>query len=60
MNQQFGKGDIALCHNPRGEDFRVKIAEVIQDEDGSYWYEVEAIDFDTFNREVPQKQLKAL
>lgn len=55
--QAFGKGDIALCHNPYGNDFRVKIVEVIEDDDG-FWYEVEAIEFCTFNREVAQKQLE--
>ena len=62
MRQKFGVGDVALCSNPRGEDFKVKIVTVFQDEDGRYWYEVEPLEFNSFTREVfrlePQVHLK--
>jgi hypothetical protein len=55
MNQAFGKGDIAMCGK-----FKVKIVECIQDEDGSWWYEIEPVEFNSFTREVPQSKLKRL
>lgn len=55
MNQEFGKGDIAMCGK-----FKVKIVECIQDEDGSWWYEIEPIGFSSLTREVPQSKLKRL
>lgn len=56
-NQKFGQGDIAMLEGK----FKVKIVMPIQDEDGSWWYEVEAIDFEApFNREVPQSALSQI
>lgn len=63
MNQKFGVGDVAMLHNPYGQPFRVKVLECIQDEDGSWWYEVAPTDWDIIgvcNREVPQKALRAI
>lgn len=58
--QAFGKGDLALLENRH----RVKILAVMQDEDGSYWYEVEGIDLippvRLLTREVPQSALEHL
>lgn len=57
--QAFGVGDIA-----RLGEFRVKVLEVIQDEDDSYWYEVEPIGFEPparfKTREVPQSALERI
>lgn len=50
--QQFGVGDIA-----RLDQFTVKVTEVIQDEDGIYYYEVEPVDFNSIRREVRQDKL---
>lgn len=52
-NQRFKKGDVALLN-----EFVVKITEVIQDEDGYYWYEVIPMEFNSFPREVSQDQLR--
>lgn len=56
MNQRFGIGDVALLDG----EFKVKIILPIQDEDGSWWYEVESIEFNTFHREVKDSQLTSL
>ena len=57
MNQQFGQGDIAILEGKH----RVKILMPIQDEDGSWWYEVEGIDLTPparlLTREVPKSAL---
>lgn len=61
MYQKFGKGDIALLKNRYGKDFKVKVLECIQDEDGSWWYEVTPLWDSTLrlpNREVPQRSLE--
>lgn len=56
--QAFGMGDIALLDGK----FKVKILEVIQDEDNSWWYEVEGVDllpeFRGITREVSQSSLE--
>jgi hypothetical protein len=52
--QAFGKGDIATLD----DTFIVRIEEVIEDENGTFWYEVRPIDFDAITREVPQKRLE--
>ena len=58
--QAFGKGDVAILEGK----FRVKILEVMQDEDDSFWYEVEGIDllpqFKRITREVSQNALESL
>ena len=58
--QAFGIGDIAMLEGKH----RVKILEVIQDEDNSFWYEVEGIDllpsFRRITREVSQDALEIL
>lgn len=58
--QAFGQGDLAILEGK----WRVKILEVIEDEDGSYWYEVEGIDLIPairgITREVPQKALEQI
>ena len=58
MNQKFGVGDLAVL-----DDYLVEIVMPIRDEDGNWWYEVEAIDLDepyrSFHREVKQEQLKS-
>ena len=58
--QRFGVGDIAMLENK----FKVKILQVFQEEDNSYWYEVEGLDLSPFarsiTREVPQKALQAI
>ena len=64
VNQRFGVGDIAKLVTDNHE-WLVKIILPIQDEDGSWWYEVECIDEDVsenirknVHREVPQDRLK--
>ena len=64
--QKFGVGDIALLVSSNNE-WRVKIVLPIQDEDDTWWYEVECVDPDVsenirrnFHREVPQTSLKAI
>lgn len=58
--QAFGQGDLAMLEGKH----RVKIIEVMQDEDDSWWYEVEGIDLippiRMLTREVPQDALEAL
>lgn len=55
MEQKFGQGDIVTDGK-----FRMRIITVIQDEDGSYYYECVPTDFDAFPREVPQDRLQAV
>lgn len=56
--QAFGVGDIVMLEGKH----RCKILEVMQDEDNSYWYEVEGIDLlppvRLLTREVPQDALE--
>ena len=55
-NQNFGVGDIVTDGN-----FKMKVVMPIQDEDGSWFYECEALDFEApFTREIPQEHLKAI
>lgn len=57
MNQKFSRGDIVYCINQRGDDFKVRVLDVVQVENGSYFYEIEPLEFKIFTREVPQDQL---
>lgn len=58
--QAFGVGDVAMLEGTH----RVKILEVIQDEDNSFWYEVEGLDlippFRRITREVSQDVLEQI
>lgn len=55
MNQKFGVGDVVRIRN---EETLAKVVMPIQDEDGSWWYEVEAIGIgDVIHREVKQSDL---
>lgn len=62
--QAFGEGDIAflVSHSDPSIRHRVKIIMPIQDEDGSWWYEVEGLDLSPsvrlLTREVPQDWLE--
>lgn len=64
QNQKFGEGDIAILRSHRDPTIthRVKIIMPIQDEDGSWWYEIEGLDieppFRLLTREVPQDWLE--
>lgn len=52
---EFGFGDIVRIRN---EETLAKVVLPIQDEDGSWWYEVEAIGLDNVpTREVKEKDL---
>lgn len=54
--QKFGQGDIVTDGR-----FTLKVVMPIQEEDGNWWYECEAVDFEApFNREIPQEHLKAI
>lgn len=53
MNKAFKKGDTAMCD----KRFKVKILEVIQDDDGSTWYEIQSLEFDSITRCVPESKL---
>ena len=64
--QKFGVGDIALLVSSNNE-WRVKIILPIQDEDGTWWYEVECVEHNVsenirknFHREVPGNSLKVI
>lgn len=64
QNQRFGVGDIAKLITTDNE-WLVKIILPIQEDDGSWWYEVECIDERVsenirkkFHREVPQNRLQ--
>lgn len=52
MNQKFGVGDIVTDGM-----FLMKVVSPIKDEDGSWWYECEPVDFKAFPREIPQHKL---
>lgn len=55
-NQRFGVGDVVKI---RDEETLAKVVMPIQDEDGSWWYEVEAVGIgDVMHREVKQDDLK--
>ena len=55
MSQLYGVGDIVTVRNSKE---LCKVVMPIQDEDGSWWYEITAVDFDApFNREVKQEDL---
>ena len=64
--QAFGIGDIALLRSHLDPSIvhRVKIIMPIQDEDGSWWYEIEGLDLSPsvrlLTREVPQDMLEAI
>lgn len=54
MEQKFGVGDIVT-----DGIFEMKVVEVIQEDDGSYYYECEPTSFSvSFSREIPQDHLK--
>lgn len=53
MYRKFRQGDIVT-----DGEFILKVVEPIQDEDGTWWYECEALEFKApFNREIPQAKL---
>ena len=55
--QAFGVGDIVT-----DGQFKMKILNVMHDEDDSFWYECVPIDFKMiipFTREIPQRKLEA-
>lgn len=58
--QAFGKGDIVMLEGKH----RCKVLEVMQDEDNSFWYEVEGLDLippaRLLIREVPQSALESI
>lgn len=51
---KFGFGDVVKI---RGEEILAKVACEILDEDGSIWYEVEPVGFESFTREVKESDL---
>ena len=54
-SNSFGVGDIVRI---RKEEALAKVVMPIQDEDGSWWYEVEAVGLDNVpTREVKEKDL---
>ena len=56
MNQKFGVGDIVTDGK-----FTMKVVMPIQDDDGNWFYECEAIGFDApFTREIPQDRLRLI
>lgn len=64
-DQKFGTGDFAILDGK----FHVRVVDCIQDEDGSWWYEVKPIDVDPVaagfgerwaTREVREDRLKAI
>lgn len=55
--QAFGVGDLVT-----DGQFKMKVLAVVQDEDGSHWYECVPVDFKMvvpFTREIPQRKLEA-
>lgn len=56
--QAFGVGDVVMVEGK----FKCKVVTVMQDEDDSYWYEVEGLDFipciKSITREVPQSVIE--
>ena len=58
MAQKFGIGDVVKI---RDEETLAKVVMPVQDEDGSWWYEVEAIGLENVpTREVKQDDLKTV
>ena len=62
-NQKFAEGDVAIL-NSNGNEWKVKVVLPIQEEDGSWWYEVECVDprvseniRKNYHREVAQNRL---
>ena len=56
MAQKFGTGDVVKIRN---EETLAKVVMPVQDEDGSWWYEVEAIGLENVpTREVKQDDLR--
>lgn len=56
MTQKFGVGDVVRIRN---EKTLAKVVMPMQDEDGSWWYEVEAVGLDNVpTREVKQSDLR--
>ena len=56
MFGKFGVGDIVKI---RDEETLAKVVMPIEDEDGSWWYEVEAVGIgNVMHREVSEKDLK--
>lgn len=55
-DQRFGVNDIVTDGK-----FKMKVKMPIQDEDGRWYYECEALDFEApFTRQIPQEHLKAI
>ncbi len=54
---KFKLGDIVKI---REEEALAKVVKPIQDEDGSFWYEVEPVGFTAAHREVKQDDLSAV
>lgn len=56
MNQKFGVGDIVTDGK-----FTMKVVMPIQDDDGNWFYECDAIGLDVpFTREIPQDRLRLI
>ena len=56
MRQKFRVGDLVKIRN---EETMAKVVTPFRDEDGSWWYEVEAVGLDNVpTREVKQGDLK--
>lgn len=56
MTRKFRVGDLVKIRN---EETMAKVVTPIQDDDGSWWYEVEAVGLDNVpTREVKQGDLK--
>ena len=54
---KFGVGDVVRIKDGMG--FIVKVVMPIQDEDGSWWYEVKPVDFEPpFTREIREEDLE--
>ena len=64
--QKFGVGDFAILEDEFFDDltYRVRIEMPIQNEDGSWWYEVKVLDYVDYEKptykEVPQSRLRAI
>lgn len=61
--KKFNEGEIAMLVDNGEIRFKVKILEAMQDEDGSWWYEVTPTDWTPIgivNREVPQMKLESV
>lgn len=55
MFGKFGVGDVVKI---RDEETLARVVMPIEDEDGSWWYEVEAVGFDSIHREVKEDDLR--